>query len=188
MGVDVNLVQPRQLYRGIIISGPGTALNLLCSKYYPDVASIQMLLQHKDTNPNQISATGCNAIHVLLQYSRNSLVCNSGIIEMLLEAGIDINAQELESGSTPLHLLACRLDIRPEWARPIAHLFMEKGADPRIRDSDGKTALELAKERNNVGVGRAIIAYSQKGAAVGSLKLPPDIANRLYPGAGFYYS
>lgn len=64
------------------------------------------------------------------------------IVRMLLDAGADLNAKS-QSGSTPLHTAAFTGD------RASLNLLLKRGADPAIRNNDGKTAGDLATERGH---------------------------------------
>lgn len=62
-------------------------------------------------------------------------------VRVLLEAGADVNAQDL-AGMTPLHHVAMAADPRVT----IAHLLLEHGADPSLKDNGGHSAMEWQPE------------------------------------------
>jgi ankyrin repeat protein len=64
------------------------------------------------------------------------------IVRMLLDKGADANARS-ESGSTPLHTVAFTGD------RESLDLLLEHGADPAIKNREGKTAADIARERGH---------------------------------------
>ena len=64
---------------------------------------------------------------------------------MLLAAGADPNAKS-QSGSTPLHTVGFTGD------RESLDLLVKHGADPAIKNNDGKTAAEIARERGHGGI------------------------------------
>jgi ankyrin repeat protein len=64
------------------------------------------------------------------------------IVRMLLDKGADPNAKS-QSGSTPLHTVAFTGDTAS------LDLILKHGADPTIRNADGKTARDVAVERDN---------------------------------------
>ena len=77
-------------------------------------------------------------------------------MRLLLAAGADPNAQ-CDMGLTPLHWAST-----PEGAWTL----LANGADPRIRDTKGRTALEYhreleALEARETGVARVIAAYER---------------------------
>jgi len=63
------------------------------------------------------------------------------MVELLIAKGADINAGEGEW--TALHGAA------DQGRRDIAELLIAKGADVNAKESDGKTALSLAKEKGH---------------------------------------
>jgi len=60
----------------------------------------------------------------------------------LLAKGADPNARS-QSGSTPLHTVGFTGD------RASLDLLLKHGADPAIRDNDGKSAADIARERGH---------------------------------------
>lgn len=63
-------------------------------------------------------------------------------VRELLQAGADVNDVD-KNGDRPLHNCACRLG----WTPPmIIRLLLKFGADPTMRNREGLTPLELAKE------------------------------------------
>ncbi|EAR82585.3 ankyrin repeat protein (macronuclear) [Tetrahymena thermophila SB210] len=61
----------------------------------------------------------------------------------LISKGSDINLQD-NQGATPLFLAAIQLDNTY-----IANKLLKKGADPRIKNKDGKDAIQAAQEKKN---------------------------------------
>lgn len=62
------------------------------------------------------------------------------IITLLVQSGADINYRDRTYGCTPLHLAI------DNHQKDIAHFFIDHGADVSIKDNDGKTASDYAKE------------------------------------------
>jgi len=81
----------------------------------------------------------------------NDPVAGTRIMRLLLAAGADPNAQ-CDMGLTPLHWAST-----PEGAWTL----IANGADPRIRDTKGRTALEYHRELEALGVARVIAAYER---------------------------
>jgi len=73
------------------------------------------------------------------------------IVRMLLDRGADPNAKS-QSGSTPLHTVAFTGD------RASLDLLLEHGADRAIRNNAGKTAQDIATERDHADVARILAA------------------------------
>jgi tankyrase len=68
---------------------------------------------------------------------------------MLLDKGANPNAKS-QSGSTPLHTVAFTGDLAS------LELLMKHRADPSIRNTDGKTAVDIATERGHPDVARRL--------------------------------
>jgi ankyrin repeat protein len=79
----------------------------------------------------------CNAAPRVRRKGAGPLSC----IEMLLEHGADIDAQNAD-GETPLHI-AVRINHRPAMA-----MLVSKGCAVRVGDAEGRTAYQLAIHLN----------------------------------------
>ena len=109
---------------------------LACSCEAQDTRGVLDALLH-DQSPNEKAASKCctgklSPLAVCAQTAINDPVAGIRIMELLLAAGADPNAQ-CDMGLTPLH-----------WASTpaVARILLANGADPRIRDTKGRTALE----------------------------------------------
>jgi len=109
-------------------------------------------------------------------------------IDLLLDAGADINARVVDShtntakldtyiqgrdneGKTALHAAA-----ESGWARVVEHL-LARGADPSIEDAYGDTALDLARSRGGPGGGPGGPGRGGRGAAPAG----PSVVDILLP-------
>jgi ankyrin repeat protein len=102
---------------------------------------VQILLAHSD-NPNAITTTNS---HTALQIA--SREGNTGIAELLLKNGADVNSPPAEKfGATALQFAALGGYLG------IASLLIEKGADINAPPGkiDGRTALEAAAEHGRI--------------------------------------
>ncbi|WGJ62112.1 ankyrin repeat domain-containing protein [Wolbachia endosymbiont of Frankliniella intonsa] len=71
-----------------------------------------------------------------------SLRNNLELVGLLIRNGAEIDIQDLSRGRTSLHLAACGDKFE------IVKLLANKGADWKIKDKDGKTALDLVLEKS----------------------------------------
>lgn len=63
------------------------------------------------------------------------------IVEMFLSYGADPNIAHKTAGSIPLMAAAYKGDVR------LVKLFLEYGVDPNLKDKQGRTALDMAKKK-----------------------------------------
>jgi ankyrin repeat protein len=73
---------------------------------------------------------------------------NQNIIKTLLDKGAKVNQQE-KNGATPLIYLAANKQSSPEDRRAVAQMLLGAGADKKIKDKDGRTALAWANKQGN---------------------------------------
>lgn len=75
--------------------------------------------------------------------------CNSNLVEMLIEAGANVDATD-HSGHTPLHHVALSLTYPEDWSENPLNTFkllLANGADVNARDMVGRTPLDLVQRR-----------------------------------------
>ncbi|HVE58105.1 MAG TPA: ankyrin repeat domain-containing protein [Pyrinomonadaceae bacterium] len=103
--------------------------------------AVKKLLE-KGADPNRTDDAGSLPIsEIILTYSPNMEA-----YKMILEKMTDVNKQEV-GGSTLLIYASKNARLYPDVRREIIKSLLEKGADKRIKDKAGKTALDWAKER-----------------------------------------
>lgn len=74
-----------------------------------------------------------------------------GMVEALLAAGAPVNAPH-QGGGTPLHTVAFTGNA------VVAAMLLARGADPLATTDDGKTAIDIARERGHTEVARMLEA------------------------------
>lgn len=77
---------------------------------------------------------------------------NAEIVKMLLDKGANVNGQEKENGATALIYIASNREVSAQTRTEIVKLLLDKGADKSIKTTEGKTALDWAKEMKNEDV------------------------------------
>lgn len=70
------------------------------------------------------------------------------IVKMLLDKGANPNATEADK-TTPLMYIAENNKINPQTRLEIIQMFLDKGADKKLKDDKGKTAVDWAKQGGN---------------------------------------
>ena len=128
------------------------ALNLAIDNKWHYKEMIPLLLE-AGADPNSKAGAGRTAQKVSTVLSKvTSLALNNKseeeyqIVEMFLSHGADPNIAHKTAGSIPLMAAAYKGDVR------LVKLFLEYGVDPNLKDNQGRTALDMAKKKNQQGV------------------------------------
>ncbi len=109
--------------------GSTTLLHDAALKGHVDV--LELLLKH-GAQVDSLNAQGATALHDA------ALAGQKAAAEALIRHGANVNARDSESGETPLHRAA-------SWGRrSTVELLLANHADPRIKDKNGRTPLDLA--------------------------------------------
>ena len=111
------------------------------SAYALDLPSLKYLLG-KGAVLNVKNDEGSTPLHEAV-FGR---IDNLPAVEYLLDNGLDPNAL-LDDGSMTLHV-AAKENLRPDVVQ-VATLLVQRGANPKIKDNEGKTALDVAEEVEN---------------------------------------
>jgi ankyrin repeat protein len=119
--------------------------------------------------------------------TRATLFGHEPVVEMLLDAGADINAHNPSVGSALYVAVAARRDalvqrlldrgadpnLTPAWGQtplmvaamqgntPVVRLLLTRGADPSRRSARGKSAVDMALEENHTEVAALIQGFSK---------------------------
>lgn len=99
-----------------------------------------------------VAAPARNALAVTALHSAvasDAAPVDLAIVEALLDAGAPVNVPHL-GGGTPLHTAAFTGDAA------VARLLLARGADPMARTDDGKTAVDVARERGHEDLARLL--------------------------------
>ena len=124
------------------------ALNLAIDNKWHYKEMIPLLLE-AGAYPNSKAGAGRTAQKVSTVLSKvTSLALNNKseeeyqIVEMFLSHGADPNIAHKTAGSIPLMAAAYKGDVR------LVKLFLKYGVDPNLKDKQGRTALDMAKKKN----------------------------------------
>lgn len=98
---------------------------------------IEQLIR-RGANPHIKTKDGDTVIHLSVHNNGHSTKSN---IELFLELGVDVNAQN-NSGDTALHIVVKKSNEK------IIRLLLKKGADVSLRNNDGNSPLELSYNTN----------------------------------------
>ena len=105
--------------------------------FFGHPAAVDLLLAHgAEVNTVARHPFGVNALHAALAGPAPD------IARALIAAGADVNAAQ-RSGATPLQETAFSGNLE------LARLLLEHGADPAAVDDQGRTALDIARERGH---------------------------------------
>lgn len=107
-----------------------------------DVELIRMLVDKKADVKATTIYTKTTPFHFLARSKKISAKNFKIIADILLKAGANINEKDV-NGDTPLHFAVSEGLVNN------ARILMSEGADPMIRNNDGKLPMELVPQGNN---------------------------------------
>ncbi|MBC7006089.1 ankyrin repeat domain-containing protein [Photobacterium sp. BZF1] len=110
--------------------------------YHGDEAQVIELLK-LNPNPDERDSYGGTALHAAMFQD------NVQIVQLLIDAGYDVNAVGPRNGYTPLHDAVWGNNL------PALKLLVENGGDVTIKGHDGNTPLTKAREEGK----QDIVAY-----------------------------
>jgi len=111
---------------------------LMCAAGYNSLAAVNLLIRAK-ADVKATDNEDWTALNFAVVYKNKNPECLE-IVKALLAAGADVDA-ETDGGNTPL-MQAAYLGENPE----VIHVLLLAGADPKISNLEGKTALDLAED------------------------------------------
>lgn len=123
--------------------GGWTALHLSAAFGHVDACSV-LIDASSDVNAWSKNEFANQPIHAACAICRSP-----DVVAILLDRGADINARQ-HGGYTPLHEAAGSGDMR------LLQFLVDRGADATIRDDEGKTAHELARDRGKFDAATAL--------------------------------
>jgi ankyrin repeat protein len=101
-------------------------------------------------------AMGLSPLHYAATQGKHSSETMQALLAELLEGGIDINARDAE-GWTPLHRAAL-------WGSAGAvDALVEGGANVKVLNWSGETALDIAQQKNNAEVVGLLLIAAEEG-------------------------
>lgn len=114
-------------------------------------------------------------LHILPKTDRRSFLHQAAetarlsLTKKFVEAKLPVNRKDV-NGNTPLHIAI------KHGNHPVVEYLLENGADPKITNSVGFTAVELAEQRNNYQISNLVKAYADGK--------PPPKRDRYYDDYG----
>ena len=83
------------------------------------------------------------------------------IMRYLIAQGINVNYVTSEGGTTPLMYFA-RMYISSGERQNLLKILLDAGADPTVRDKNGKTAVDYCIDRNDLESARFLQTYGMR--------------------------
>jgi ankyrin repeat protein len=80
---------------------------------------------------------------------------NPNIVQMLIDKGANVNLAEV-NGMTPLMYIAENTKAPLAVRQSVVEILLKAGADKKIKDKKGKTALDWALERKNIEIAKEL--------------------------------
>lgn len=120
---------------GLAFAAAAAPLSLHKAAHRGDIKAVRAILKTK-IDPDARDSFGGTALHAAMFQDKLE------IVRLLIEAGLDVNAQGTSNGYTPLHDAVWADNI------PAAKILLKHGARTDIRGRDGDTPYEKALKEN----------------------------------------
>jgi ankyrin repeat protein len=153
---DINLLKswldknPQDLNAPI---GDGySALHVACL-FGHEILVSYLLDRHALVNLNAENTSGATPLHIAVMFRDTDIA--SRIATRLIDNGAELNAIQ-KGGQTPLHHAVARGSLK------LVKLLVTAGADPFLKDEQGRAAADLAREIDSEDA--ALIREALKGA------------------------
>jgi len=116
-----------------------TPLHLACCQFFDGVPEVVRILLKAGADVNAVTNRGATPLYLAAGHAMYEE--NHQMVLELLAHGADPNLQSPTTGLTPLHV-----------ARPTRtiQVLLDAGANPRIRDHEGRTPAEYQAEEDNL--------------------------------------
>ena len=111
-------------------------LHIACAFGHPALVSF-LLGRMALVNVNAANSSQATPLHLATAFRDEAVAC--AIAEELVANGAELNAKQAD-GTTPLHHAISRGAAR------LTARLVEAGADPHLKDAQGRTSAQLAKE------------------------------------------
>jgi len=118
----------------------------LCCQWTDSPETIKELLE-RGADPAAADGNGKNSLHLAFAAYFSSAEKLNTLLEGI--GKVEVNAQD-KDGNTPLHHTMLRIIRTGAWPalKNRIEILMKRGADPDIKNKEGKSALDLATESN----------------------------------------
>lgn len=94
-------------------------------------------------------------------FTLSSSADDVNIMQYLIAQGINVNYVTSEGGTTPLMYFA-KMWINAGDRQNLLKMLLDAGADPAVRDKNGKTAVDYCMDRNDLESARFLQTYNMK--------------------------
>jgi ankyrin repeat protein len=142
--VDVNWNTPKG----------GSALEAAAVYSQPNQEKLVGLLLRRGADPNVATEEKVTPLQSAAYHGY------ANVVKLLIDAGADVDAAETRYGFTPLARAARNGHVQ------VIKLLLDAGADRHVVLSDGRTALDVARQFGHVAAANALVSYQPSASRV----------------------